>query len=55
VARFIEELRTAKRLAVQVTSLTVGTSTADFNVESASLAIDKAYTSCPLPKSPGRT
>lgn len=49
VARFIDEMRTASDLIVQVFSLTEFLSTADFKVEGAQKAIDAVYAGCPLP------
>lgn len=47
VARFIDEMRTASDLIVQVFSLTQFLSTADFKVEGAPKAIDAVYAGCP--------
>ena len=49
VARFVDEMRTASNLIVQVFSLTQFLSTADFKVEGAQKAIDAVYAGCPLP------
>lgn len=52
VARFVDEMRTASNLIVQVFSLTKFLSTADFKVEGAQKAIDAVYAGCPLPQKP---
>jgi hypothetical protein len=49
VVRFVDQLRTASNLIVQIFSLTEFLSTADFKVEGAQTAIDAAYAGCPLP------
>jgi hypothetical protein len=48
VARFADELRSASRLSVQVTSLVRGASSADFKVEGGAVALDAAFSACPL-------
>lgn len=55
VARFVEELRAAKTLAVRISSLVVGATLADFRVEGAGAAIDAAFSGCPLRSMPPRT
>ncbi len=47
VVRFVDEMRTASNLIVQVFSLTEFLSTADFKVEGAAKAIDAVYAGCP--------
>lgn len=47
VVRFVDEMRTANTLIVQVFSLTEFMSTADFKVEGAQTAIDAVYAGCP--------
>ncbi|WP_147413703.1 hypothetical protein [Pseudorhodoplanes sinuspersici] len=47
VVRFVDEMRTASNLIVQVFSLTEFLSTADFKVEGAQKAIDAVYAGCP--------
>ncbi len=48
VARFIEQLRTSTTLYVRVMSHVAGTSTVEFPLKGAPLAIDAAYQSCPI-------
>lgn len=47
VVRFVDQMRTASMLIVQVFSLTEFLSTADFKVEGAEKAIDAVYAGCP--------
>ena len=49
VVRFVDQLRTASNLIVQIFSLTEFLSTVDFKVEGAQKAIDDVYAGCPLP------
>lgn len=48
VARFAEQLRKSSTLYVRVTSHLAGTSTVEFPLKGAALAIDAAYQSCPI-------
>jgi hypothetical protein len=48
VARFVEELRASNKLYVRVVSHVAGTSTVEFSLKGAPLAIDSAYQSCPV-------
>ncbi len=50
VISFINEMRTASSLIVQVHSLATSMSSADFKVGGAPAAIDAAYAGCPLPE-----
>lgn len=52
VVRFVDQMRTASMLIVQVFSLTEFLSTADFKVEGAEKAIDAVYAGCPPRPSP---
>ena len=52
VVRFVDQMRTANTLIVQVFSLTEFLSTADFKVEGAQKAIDAVYAGCPPRPSP---
>gem|GEM_PF-3285065 len=54
VMRFVDEMRNAHTLIVQVFSLTEFLSTADFKVEGAQQAIDAVYAGCPPRLSPRR-
>jgi hypothetical protein len=47
VVRFVDQMRTANTLIVQVFSLTEFLSTADFKVEGAQKVIDAVYAGCP--------
>ena len=48
VARFIEQLRTSNTLYVRVMSHVAGTSTVEFALKGAPMAIDAAYQTCPI-------
>jgi len=48
VARFVEQLRTSGTLYVRVMSHVAGTSTVEFPLKGAPMAIDAAYQTCPI-------
>lgn len=48
VARFVEELRASNKLYVRVVSHVGGTSTVEFPLKGAPIAIDAAYQTCPV-------
>jgi hypothetical protein len=48
VARFVEQLRAANTLYVRVMSHVAGTSTVEFQLKGAPVAIEAAYQTCPL-------
>jgi hypothetical protein len=52
VARFVEQLRTSNKLYVRVMSHVAGTSTVEFSLKGAPLAIESAYKSCPVDAPP---
>jgi hypothetical protein len=52
VARFVEQLRTSNTLYVRVMSHVAGTSTVEFPLKGAPVAIDAAYQSCPVDSAP---
>lgn len=51
VARFVDQLRTSNKLYVRVTSHIAGTSTVEFPLKGAPVAIDAAYQNCPVDSS----
>lgn len=51
VALFVEQLRSSSKLYVRVTSHVAGTSTIEFSLKGAPVAIDAAYQSCPVDSS----
>jgi hypothetical protein len=52
VAQFVEQLRTSDKLYVRVMSHVAGTSSVEFSLKGAPLAIEAAYQSCPADSSP---
>lgn len=54
VARFVEQLRQSNTLYVRVVSHVAGTSTVEFPLKGAPVAIDAAYQACPIDTRPAR-
>jgi hypothetical protein len=48
VSRFVEELRTSGKLYIRIMSHVAGTSTVEFSLKGAPLAIEAAYQTCPV-------
>jgi hypothetical protein len=56
VAQFVDQLRTSSKLYVRVVSHVAGTTTVEFTVKGAPVAIDAAFQNCPIdPASKPRT